>query len=69
MDELLTKIPSSVYVAVWSLLLANIGTIVTILYGIGRLVWWASSVESRLKDHTKDINAAFEKIRALEQKP
>lgn len=68
----MTEIPSSVYVIIGSLILANIGTVVTVMYGIGRLVWWLSELNSRVKSieigHTKDINSAFQKIRDLEQK-
>ena len=68
----MTEIPSSAYVIIGSLILANIGTVVTVMYGIGKLVWWLSELNSRVKtietEHTKDINSAFQKIRDLEQK-
>jgi len=48
-----------------------LGTVVTVFYGVGRAIWWASKVESRIGtlevEHTKDINSAFKKIRELEQ--
>jgi hypothetical protein len=66
------QIPSSVYVIIGTLILANLGTVVSVFYGIGKLVWWLSKLDSRLgsveKEHTKDINSAFQKIRDLEQK-
>lgn len=70
-NELMAQIPSSFYVVIGGLVLANLGTVVSVLYGVGRAVWWASHVEARLtaveKDMSKDLNAAFEKIRKLEK--
>jgi hypothetical protein len=65
-----TEIPSSVYVIIGTLIVANLGTVVTVFYGVGKLVWWASGVEHRLKtietETTKDVNMAFQKIRDIE---
>lgn len=63
------QIPSSFYVIVGGLVIANLGTVVTIFYGIGRVVWFISKLDSRVeileKSHTKDINAAHQAIREL----
>jgi hypothetical protein len=68
----MNEIPSSFYVIVGSLIVANIGTVVSIFYGIGKLVWWASSVEHRIKtietEYAKDINEAHLAIRNLKLK-
>lgn len=64
-----TQIPSSFYVIVGGLVIANLGTVVTIFYGIGRVVWFISKLDSRVetleKNHSKDINAAHQAIREL----
>jgi hypothetical protein len=68
----MTEIPSSAYVVIGSLVVANIGTVVSVMYGVGKLIWWLSRLESRVEaietHHSKDINAAFQKIRDIEQK-
>lgn len=65
-------IPNSFYIVVGGLVLANLGTVVTIIYGIGRMVWFLAQLEARVssleKETSKDINSAFEKIRNLESK-
>lgn len=65
------QIPSSFYVILGTLVIANLGTVVTIFYGIGRVVWFLAKMDSRLSslevEIPKDINAAFEKIRELKQ--
>jgi ArsR family metal-binding transcriptional regulator len=73
----MAEIPSSVYVIIGSLILANIGTVVTVIYGIGKLVWWLSELNSRVKNvenktddkgpMMKYINAAHASIRELKQ--
>lgn len=48
----------------------NFGTIVSIIYGIGKAVWFFAKIDSRVEaletGHTKDLNSAFQKIRNLE---
>lgn len=65
------QIPSSFYVIVGGLVIANLGTVVTIFYGIGRVVWFLAKMDSRISsletEIPKDINAAFEKIRELKK--
>jgi hypothetical protein len=71
------NIPQSFYVIVGGLILANIGTVVTIIYGIGKLVWWLSALNSRVLSVeekirpdgqiTKDINAAHAAVRELKK--
>lgn len=66
------QIPSSFYVIIGTLILANVGSVITVLVGIGRLIWFIAKLESRVgfieKEHSKDINAAHEAIRELKQK-
>lgn len=65
------EIPSSIYVVIGTLIVANLGTVVSVFYGIGKLVWWLSKLDSRIQNvevnHTKDINHAFQKIRDIEK--
>jgi hypothetical protein len=67
--QAINQIPQSFYVIVGVLILANIGTVVTIFYGIGKVVWWLSKLDSRVetleRDTTKDIDAAHQAIREL----
>jgi hypothetical protein len=67
----MTEIPSSVYVIIGTLIVANLGTVVTVFYGIGKIVWWVSKLDSRIAtvevEHTKDIDSAHFKIRELEK--
>lgn len=66
------QIPSSIYVVIGTLIVANIGTVVSIFYGIGKVVWFISKLDSRVesleKDTSKDINAAHAAIRELRSK-
>ena len=69
------QIPSSFYIIVGSLILANIGTVVTVIYGLGKLVWWLSALNSRVETVEKitadggpiykDINAAHSGLRDI----
>ena len=66
------QIPSSVYVVLGTLIVANVGTVVTIFYGIGKVIWFIAKLESRVesleKDTSKDINAAHSAIREIKTK-
>lgn len=67
----MTEIPSSVYIIIGTLIVANLGTVVTVFYGVGKLVWWLAQIDMRVKtvevEHTKDIDSAHSKIRDLEK--
>ena len=67
----MTEIPPTVYVIIGTLIVANLGTVVTVVYGVGKLVWWMSKLDSRIQaveiEHTKDIDSAHIKIRDLEK--
>ena len=70
--SVIAQIPSSFYVIVGGLVLANLGTVVTIFYGIGKVVWFISKLDSRVefleKDMAKDVNAAHAAIRDIKNK-
>lgn len=69
--SVIAQVPSSFYVIVGGLVLANLGTVVTIFYGIGKVVWFISKLDSRVatleKDTAQDINAAHIAIRELKK--
>lgn len=58
--------PSSFYIIVGTLIVANFGTIVSMLIAAGKLVWWLSKLEAKVDKAALDVNAAHEKIRILE---
>ena len=70
-SSLVAQIPSGFYTIIGGLVLANIGTVVTIFYGIGKVVWFIAKLEARVesleKDFTKDLNAAHSAIRELKR--
>ncbi len=67
----IAQIPTHWYVIAGGLVLANLGTIVSVVYGIGKLIWFISKLDSRVesleKDTAKDINAAHQAIRELKK--
>ena len=69
-STIIAQIPTSFYVIAGGLVLANLGTLVTVFYGVGKLIWWMSKLDSRVltieTEHTKDLNSAFQKIRDIE---
>ena len=62
----MNQIPQWVYIAIGSLVLANLGTIVSILVAAGKLVWFLSELNTTVKKQTQDINSAHQKIRDLD---
>lgn len=71
MGETISQIPASFYVIVGGLIIANLGTVVTIIYGVGKLIWFIAKLDARVesleKDMTKDINAAHVAIREIKK--
>jgi hypothetical protein len=69
--QVIAQVPTNFYVIVGGLVLANLGTMVTIFYGIGKLVWFIAKLDSRVSslenDMSKDIDAAHEAIRDLKR--
>lgn len=58
---------TKIYFVIGFLVVMNLGTIVSVLVGVGKLIWWLSKLESKVDNHQKDINAAHEKIRDLKE--
>jgi len=71
MTSVIPQIPTGFYVIVGGLILANLGTVVTIFYGIGKVVWFIAKLDSRVvtleNDMSKDITAAHDAIRQLKK--
>lgn len=63
-------IPPSFYVIVGTLVLANIGSLVSVFYGVGKIIWFLARLESRVSvleiKTAKDIDAAYVAIRDLQ---
>lgn len=59
------EVPSSLYYLVGTLIVANIGTIGSVLLFGAKAIWWISKLESRVDKNNHDIQAAHEKIRDL----
>lgn len=70
-SAIVAQVPTSFYVITGGLVLANLGTVVTVFYGIGRLVWFIAKLDSRVeaieKEHGKDINEAHTAIREIKK--
>lgn len=66
--QMVPQIPTSFYVAAGTLIVMNLGTVVTIFYGIGRVVWFLAKLDEKVKAHDKDINAAHAAIRDVRQR-
>jgi hypothetical protein len=49
------------------LIVANIGTIITVAIGVARLIWFLSKLHSKLEETSGDVDAAHAKIRDLEK--
>ena len=70
-SSVLAQIPTSFYIVAGSLILANLGTVVTVLYGVGKIIWWMAKLESRVEHievvHSKDINNAHTILKELKK--
>lgn len=69
--QVAADIPSSVYVIIGTLIVANLGTLVSIFYGVGKVIWFISKLDSRVGslevETKKDIDAAHGGIRDLKR--
>lgn len=67
----MNEIPSNFYVIVGTLIIANIGSVISVFYGIGRAIWWASAMDKRVSfietEYKRDIDAAHEAVRDLKK--
>lgn len=59
------EIPNSFYVIAGTLIAANLGTIFSLIYGIGRLVWFIAKLESRVDKLETEFTVVNDDIRAL----
>ena len=63
----MTEMPNWVIYTVGAMVLANVGTIITVIIAGAKMVakatWYISKLDSRLEKNENDINAAHEKIR------
>lgn len=53
---------------VGALIIANLGTIGTVLYAAAKGVWFIAKLDSKVKETEKDVTAAHEKIRSIENR-
>lgn len=52
-----------VFLVIGVIVLAQFGTIVTIMVWLAKSVWWAAQQDIKTKRMDKDLNQAFRKIR------
>jgi hypothetical protein len=52
-----------VFLVIGVIVLAQFGTIVTIMIWLAKSVWWAAQQDLKTKRMDKDLNQAFRKIR------
>jgi sensor domain CHASE-containing protein len=60
-------IPQSLYNLIGVLVVFNLGTICSVLYFGGKIIWWASHVEHRLVSMEKHQAEHCEEIKELRQ--
>lgn len=60
------NIPNEVYYVAGVLLVANLGTIVSILFAAFKAVWWASKLDSKVDDAKATAVRAHKRIDTLE---
>lgn len=56
----MSELPASVYWVVGILVVGNLGTIGTILFTLGKAVWWLSKLDSRVAE-TRDMSVRAHK--------
>lgn len=61
------NIPNEVYYVAGVLLLANVGTIVSILFAAFKAVWWASKLDSKVEEARATAVRAHKRIDSMEQ--
>lgn len=60
------QIPNSFYVIAGTLVVANIGTIVGVFVGLGKLIWFMAQLDARVSKVEGDVKAAHDRIRELQ---
>lgn len=61
------QIPNSFYIIAGTLVVANLGTIFSLIYGIGKLIWFMAQLDARVQKVEGDVKAAHDRIRELHQ--
>ena len=61
------NIPNEVYYVAGVLLLANLGTIVSIMFAAFKAVWWASKLDSKVDEAKATAVRAHKRIDVLER--
>lgn len=56
---------NKIYWLVGSLIVMNVGTIISVLIAAGRTLWFFAKLDFQVKENTKDINAAHKHIREI----
>lgn len=63
----MNDMPNWIAVTVGTLVIANLGTIIAVFWGMAKLIakatWYVSKLDSRIEKCEYDTNAAHEKIR------
>lgn len=62
------ELPSSIYYIAGAVILANVGTIATIIFASWRAVWWVSKLDSRVADAKAAAVRAHRRIDLLESR-
>lgn len=62
----MTNIPDSLYTLIGVLIIANVGTIVSVIVAALRSVWWMSKLDSRVDRAQETGNRAHKRIDKLE---
>ena len=62
------KLATEFNAALGGLLIANLATIISVVFFGMKAIWWTSRLSFRVEENEKDINEAHAKIRAMEKK-
>lgn len=59
---------TTVYGIIGVIVVAQFGTIITVMLWLMKGVWWASQKNTEVEQLKKDVNSAFTKIRETQEK-
>lgn len=62
------ELPTSFYYLVGAIIVTNLGAIGSIIVVGFKGIWWMAQTDLQIKQNSKDINQAHEKIRGLSEK-
>lgn len=62
-----SDLPSQFYWIVGVLFVFNIGTVISVLVGAGRIVWFISKLDSNVKEAVEDINGFGGRVKKVEE--